>query len=55
LHYLGVWGYFWAIYLVPVQNLTSYSCSATPISNEGGEISRLSRLALESWRGTDRR
>jgi len=27
-----------------VQNLTSYSCSAIPISFKGDEISRLSRL-----------
>jgi len=36
-----------------VQNLTSYS--ATQISQKGDEISRLSRLVFEIWRGTDRR
>jgi len=29
------------------QNLTSYSCSATPISYKDDEISRLSRLVFE--------
>jgi len=43
-----------AIYLLPVQDLTLYSCSATPISYKGDEISRLSRLVFEIWRGTDR-
>ena len=34
-HYFALFwslGLFWAILLLPVQNLTSYSCSATPIS-----------------------
>jgi len=31
-----------------------YSCLAIPISYEGDEISRLSRLVFEIWRGTDR-
>jgi len=48
LHYFGVWGYFWGILLVRAQNLTSYSCSATPISYKGDEISRLSRLVVET-------
>jgi len=30
LGYFGAWGYFWAILLLPMQNLTSGSCSATP-------------------------
>jgi len=34
--------------------MTSYSCSATPISYESDEISRLYRLVFEIWRGTDR-
>jgi len=38
---------FGAIYLLLVQNLTSYSCSATQISYWGDEISRLSRLVIE--------
>jgi len=38
-----------------VQNLTSYSCSATPISYKGDEISRVSCLVFEIWRGTDGR
>jgi len=42
LGYVGVLGYFWGTKLFPVQNLTSYSCSATSISREGDEISRLS-------------
>jgi len=33
--------------LLPVQNLTSDFCSATPISYIGDEISRLSRLIFE--------
>jgi len=36
-----------------VQNPTSYSFSATPISYD--KISRLSRLVFQIWRGTDRR
>ena len=35
--------------------MTSYSCSATPISYKGDEISRLSRSIFEILRGTDRR
>jgi len=38
-----------------MQNLTSYSCSATPIFCKGDKILRLSRLVFEIWRGTDRR
>jgi len=34
-------GLFWGNKLLPVQNLTSYSCSATAISCKGDEISRL--------------
>jgi len=30
-----------------VQNLTSYSCSASPISYKGDEISHVSRLVIE--------
>ena len=42
----AIWGYFgevwaWGIWLLPVQNLASYSCSATPISYKGDEISCL--------------
>ena len=37
-----------------MQNLTSYSCSPTPISYRGDEISRVSRVVSEIWRGTDR-
>ena len=47
---LGRLGFFWAfggIWLLPVQNLTSVSCSATPISYKGEEISRLSRLVIQ--------
>jgi len=54
LGYFGNWGYFWGIWLLLVQNLTSYSCSATPISCKGDESSRLSRLIFEIWRGTGR-
>jgi len=50
----GVWGYFGSIWLLPVQNLTSYSCSVTQISHKGDEISRLSRIVIKIWRGTDR-
>jgi len=35
------------IYLLLVQNLTSYSCSATPISYKRNEISRLSGLIID--------
>jgi len=38
---------FWGMQLLPVQNRTSDSCSATPISYNGDEISRLSRLVIE--------
>jgi len=38
-----------------VQNLMSYSCSATPISYKGNKISRLSHLVFKIWHGTDRR
>jgi len=38
-----------------MQNLTSYSCSPTPISYKGDEISRLSHLVFEIGRRTDRR
>jgi len=57
-HYFAlVWGlgYVWTIYLLPVKNLASYSCSATPISHKGNEISRVSRVISEIGRGTDRR
>jgi len=54
LHYFGVWGYVWAISPLPVQNLTSYSCSSTPISYVDDEISRVSLVVSEIWRGTDR-
>jgi len=41
-----------------MNNLTSYSCSATPISCRGDEISRLRvglpRLVFEIFCGTDR-
>jgi len=38
-----------------VQNLTSYFCSAIPISYKGDEMSRQSRLIVfETWRGTER-
>jgi len=47
LGYFGAWGYFWATQLLPMPNLTSGSCSATPISYNGDEISRLSRLVIE--------
>jgi len=40
-----VWGYFWGIKLLLVQNLRLYSCSVTLISCKG-EISRISRLIL---------
>jgi len=32
----------------------SYSCSPTPISYTGDEISRVSHIVSEIWRGTDR-
>jgi len=35
------------MYLLPVQNVTLYSSSATPISYKGDEISWLSRLVIE--------
>jgi len=35
--------------------MTSYFCSAIPISYKTDEISRLSRLVFEIWRVTDRR
>jgi len=35
------------MYLLSLQDLTSYSCLATPISYYGDEISRLSRLVIE--------
>ena len=38
---------FWGMQLLPVQNLASVSCSTTPISYYGDEISRLSRLVIE--------
>ena len=47
LGYFGVWSYFWSIELAMVQSLTSYSCSATPISYECDKISRLSCLVIE--------
>jgi len=45
-------GYFWAIYQLPVQNLTLFYCMATAISYKR-DISRLCRLVFEIWRGTD--
>jgi len=36
-----------AIYLPPMQNLTSYSCSPTQISHSGDEISRVSCVVSE--------
>jgi len=47
LGYFGARGYFWAIWLLPMPNLMSRSCSATPISYCGDEISCLSRLVIE--------
>jgi len=38
-----------------MQNLMSYSSSATLISYKGDEISHLSCLVLQTWHGTDRR
>jgi len=35
--------------------MTLCSCSATPITYKDEEISRLSRLIFEIWRGSDRR
>jgi len=35
-------------------NLTSYSCSPTPISCKRDHILRVSRVVYEIWRGTDR-
>jgi len=51
------WQYTFGVfsYVLPLQNMTSYSYSATPISYKGDEISRLSRLVFEIWCGTDRR
>jgi len=46
--------YFWGISLLLVQNPTSYSCSATPISYKGDEILPLSRLVFKIWSRTDR-
>jgi len=34
--------------------MTSYSCSATPISYKGDEILRLACFIFEIWCGTDR-
>ena len=48
LGYLGCFGgVLGGIQLLPVQNLTSYSCSATPISYQGDQISRLSSLVID--------
>ena len=43
----GGCGGFGGIWLLLLQNRTSYSCSATPISYYGDRISRLSRLVIE--------
>jgi len=45
----AIWGLlgFWGTQLLPVQNRTSDSSSATLISYYGVEISRLSRLVIE--------
>ena len=53
LGYFGGLGLLFGIKLFPVQNLTSYSCSATPIFYKGDEISRLTCLMTEIWHGTD--
>jgi len=38
-----------------MQTLTSYSCSLTPILYSDDEISRVSRVVSEIYRGTDSR
>jgi len=45
--HFGFWGYFCGILLLPVQNVTSHSCSATLMSYECDKISRLSCLVFD--------
>jgi len=56
LHYIWVWGYFWAIYLLLVQAMTLFSCSPTPISYKGAKFrAYLAQFSRSDAGQTDRR